>query len=596
MQRLRGLWVYYKAELGAYKRCRRELSRVRGFGKNRGQPRKRERVPAWDSSAPGGSPSSSRSPPKPPRNPAAPAELATPRSYPDFRRCPQHEARGALALSLRTGAAPAAGSPGKCGAQRGAAGSPSPGRTWKGKGAGSPPSSRAPRDPGHRRQQHCAPARGCCAQLRARSWRIQPARERGCRLVRPVELDPDIQSCKNGSPSFGTAASQTPPPVIPATPAVDAATTTATTTTTTSIPRPACPPNSNQIPPSPGSPGSAGLDKFGHPEPSTGLLGGRAKVGPRLHCTPLRAFPFGEPRAGPSWQLGVPGNLAQNLRPAGTSTSGLLQRSPKGRVRAHPRVPAGLSAPVLQADPGTALSLLLRLLLPLPRPVFVLEPRGGKEGGSLGPPSGVWGWGGGKEGPTWSQSEAGWRWGGGRGLGDHFLQSPLGTPEGLGPCDRGSGPTKSISRGPQTGPGHLPPAWEGPPPAASPPSPNGGRFVLGPWNLFFPWSRPCLPLGGSEPCASLVGWLSVGLAVSRSARVLSFPHTPGSPRMSRGALCPPPVRKRLPLTTTSGPRLPRHPPPNNPGGLARHVGGEWSRQAAWAPGSPHPHGGAIWTS
>lgn len=36
-----------EAELGAYKRCRRELSGVRGFGKkNRDQPRKRERASA----------------------------------------------------------------------------------------------------------------------------------------------------------------------------------------------------------------------------------------------------------------------------------------------------------------------------------------------------------------------------------------------------------------------------------------------------------------------------------------------------------------------------------------------------------------------
>lgn len=314
-------------------------------------------------------------------------------------------------------------------------------------------------------------------------------------------------------------------------------------------------------------------------------------MGPPLHCTPLQAFPFGEPRAGPSWQLGVPGNLAQNLRTAGTSTSGLLQRSLKGRVRAHPCVPAGLSAPVLQADPGTALSLLLRLLLPLPRPGFVLEPRGGKEGGSLGPPSGVWGWGGGKEGPTWSPSEAGWRWGGGRGLGGPFFAASTWDSGGLG----------SMRQGVKAHQEHLQgtPDWSrasGPPPAASPPSPNGGRFVLGPWNIFFPGSRPCLPLGGSEPYASLVGWLSVGLAVSRpDPRALSLPHTPGSPggpgvlfphpRSGNGCPSPPHLAPDFPGT-----------PPQNPAGLARHVGGEWSRQAAWAPGSPHPHGGGIWTS
>lgn len=61
------------------------------------------------------------------------------------RRSGQHEARGALALALRAGAAPAAGPPGECGPEPGgeAAGSwgwptrGAGGDTWRGRGTGS---------------------------------------------------------------------------------------------------------------------------------------------------------------------------------------------------------------------------------------------------------------------------------------------------------------------------------------------------------------------------------------------------------------------------------------------------------------------------
>lgn len=283
------------------------------------------------------------------------------------RRSGQHEARGALALALRAGAAPAAGPPGECGRGR-AGGGGKPGladprmpAAARG-GGGEPRTSLLPAlAPGTVNPETRALFPVSSAVGGGRAARAAP----GGGLGRPAErsLRPGLAlnyvkrlHLRRSPPGSASARGRGSHPVTPGTatvgsPAGDLGGGSDRGHSARPQTRRARAPARWGAVQRARSPGSWGRGCAGR--------GRRAEAGPSC-------FPWLSERSRPSWQREVPGSWPQNTREQQEPNfwAGVVLPA-EGRVSV-------LGTPGWASGPGGA--------LPLPRPGFVLEPRGGKAG------------------------------------------------------------------------------------------------------------------------------------------------------------------------------------------------------------------------
>lgn len=184
---LQSLWVYYKAELrgrGAGQR-RQSLTQRKG-------PGSRELTPAGETYSPrsreqraGQEPGTAK---RRAISRAGPELRATgnsdPRSPPSSRRrSGQHETRGALALALRAGAAPAACPPGECG----------PGQGWEAAGSRDSPLA----DAMQAAARGGGGERGLLPALPGGSWDGEPFNEDSC------PNSSTVRGCQDAIPARG---------------------------------------------------------------------------------------------------------------------------------------------------------------------------------------------------------------------------------------------------------------------------------------------------------------------------------------------------------------------------------------------------------